>query len=447
MNLLHILNEVVFAAVEGFISLMLFVILTERTDFVNRQRIKAGCFIAFYTLFSYWATLYTPPGIHTILIALFLVVSLGYIVRTNIYTAAIAVALSFVFVILTEIITAVPLLLILKADITVLNSPGIRLLGIVICRSIQLLGVYLLYRTRLQLFCFKVFKKENSVLAFGVFQTFMVIIIMTSVVFVTTHEVNLALYQILVMCVLLLVIIVNFFDYAEREKILRQKNKLELQEEHVKNLEASVNMVRRERHDYANHLNTLLAMCTLRKADTLDTVQDYVERLVTDLKTNYQAYNSGNEYVDGLLAVKGSEANEKGISLDVNFMTPLSALSFSGTDLVSILGNLIDNAMEALLTVPEKSGKNIFITSRMQNNMLTLSIANSGPEIPEKIMDRLFENGVTTKREKQEHGFGLSIVKQLVEKNGGSVHASSTREETVFKVQFPVGQESKSHIA
>jgi two-component system, LytTR family, sensor histidine kinase AgrC len=447
MNLLHFVNEIVLAAVEGFILLMLFTFFIERKDFAFSHKAKSGCFIAFYTVFSYWATLYTPPGIHTLIIVVFLIASQGYLTRSNIYASIVSAALCLIFMVLTEALTVMPLLLVLKADITILDIPEIKLLGIIIARALQLLLLFSLYRTRFRIFRFAIFKKENAIIAFGLFQTSMLLIIMTSVVYVTTHNVNIKIYQVLIICVLILIVAINSFDYRERERILRQKYKLDLQEEYVINLEASINMIRRERHDYANHLNTLLAMCSMKKADTLDTMKEYIERLSCNMKSNYQTFNSGNEYIDGLLAVKSNNAYEKGINLDTNFIASLSILSFSSIDLVSMTGNLIDNAMEALLTEPHKNGKYIFISSRIQNNNLILSIANNGPEISGKVLDRIFENGFTTKREKDDHGFGLFIVKQLAEKNKATIHVSSSEEETEFKLQFFIGQESQSHIA
>ncbi|NGT12625.1 ATP-binding protein, partial [Clostridium perfringens] len=63
---------------------------------------------------------------------------------------------------------------------------------------------------------------------------------------------------------------------------------------------------------------------------------------------------------------------------------------------------------------------------------------NNGPEIPDKILNKIFDSGFTTKENKESNnGFGLAIVKELVESYNGKIQVSSTDEFTEFTIYLP----------
>ncbi len=67
-----------------------------------------------------------------------------------------------------------------------------------------------------------------------------------------------------------------------------------------------------------------------------------------------------------------------------------------------------------------------------------LKIQNNGPEIPDKILNKIFDSGFTTKENKESNnGFGLAIVKELVESYNGKIQVSSTDEFTEFTIYLP----------
>ncbi|NGT62269.1 ATP-binding protein, partial [Clostridium perfringens] len=71
-------------------------------------------------------------------------------------------------------------------------------------------------------------------------------------------------------------------------------------------------------------------------------------------------------------------------------------------------------------------------------NYFVLKIQNNGPEIPDKILNKIFDSGFTTKENKESNnGFGLAIVKELVESYNGKIQVSSTDEFTEFTIYLP----------
>ena len=100
----------------------------------------------------------------------------------------------------------------------------------------------------------------------------------------------------------------------------------------------------------------------------------------------------------------------------------------------SVLGNLIDNAIEAAESAPgERRVSNVEIIK--PSNAFVFTVANRGKPIEPEIIDRIFEPDFSTKKGRP--GLGLAIVKELVERYKGSAAVTSNDEETVFTVLIP----------
>lgn len=186
----------------------------------------------------------------------------------------------------------------------------------------------------------------------------------------------------------------------------------------VKNL---VDSLRAQHHEYLNRLHSIAGLIQLeRNEDALSLIIDEIsdeEHVIQRLRDRILDYS-----IQGLLLGKHSRAKELGVHLTVDeesyfidFMT-----GFSSGDLVTIIGNLIDNAMEACLS---KEVRDVNILLQGDKHFLFIEVQDSGKGIdgrPEKI----FDYGFTTKQQ-DGHGIGLALVKQIVESNKGSIQVTS----------------------
>lgn len=153
-----------------------------------------------------------------------------------------------------------------------------------------------------------------------------------------------------------------------------------------------------------------------------------------DLKSSF----TGNNYINGLLAVKSNSAFEKGIRFEVDFETKLDAINIADQALISIISNIVDNALQAMEEVTA-GDRFISVSGYIENAKYILSICNNGPAIEPQNLSRVFETGFSTKNDvSKEHGFGLYIVKQYVEEHNGMISVSSCEDETEFVVRFPI---------
>lgn len=187
--------------------------------------------------------------------------------------------------------------------------------------------------------------------------------------------------------------------------------------------------LRKQRHDFLNHLQVVYSLVDMKENDEaikyIETVYGQMHRLSAGMKTDIPAVNA-------LLQAKLAQAEEKGVKLTLDVTTQLSDLPMNDWELCRVLGNLMDNGMDAMDGMPGAEMKVEIFEDLKQYGF---RISNNGPEIPESIQAHIFQTGFTTKS--TGHGLGLSIVKEIMEDCGGSIYVKSNTEITVFGGSIP----------
>ncbi|MFF4445138.1 ATP-binding protein [Streptomyces sp. NPDC001502] len=177
--------------------------------------------------------------------------------------------------------------------------------------------------------------------------------------------------------------------------------------------------LRSQAHEAANRLHTVVSLIELGRADEavdfataeLELAQALTDEVVTAV---------GEPVLVALLLGKAAQAHERGVELVVT--ADSRSLAEGGglppaRDLVTVLGNLIDNAVDALTAVP---GARIAVTLRPEADELLLRVADNGPGLPEGV--DVFRRGWSGKGEGR--GLGLALVRQVAERYGGAVTAA-----------------------
>jgi signal transduction histidine kinase len=122
------------------------------------------------------------------------------------------------------------------------------------------------------------------------------------------------------------------------------------------------------------------------------------------------------------------------VQLHKDLASPLPLLTGSYGDFSQGVGNLIQNALEAM---EGSSHKELTLMTRVQGDRIRLSIKDSGCGIPEELKPRLFQPFLTTKGERHP-GLGLYLARQLLGPRGAVFQVSSREGETLFEVSFPL---------
>lgn len=212
--------------------------------------------------------------------------------------------------------------------------------------------------------------------------------------------------------------------YFEKKNMEYQNMLLEKQVQEVQNIYTTM---RGWRHDYHNHLQAMKAYVKMGKIEKLN---DYLELLEQDLDNVNQLIESGNVNLDAILNSKISLALKNGIEVDYKAVCP-ARLAISDIDLCALIGNLLDNAVEACETLTD--GKPfIRLYIGIVKKQLYISVTNTTGERVRK-MDYEY---ITRKR--GNHGHGLKRINMVVEKYQGYINRQNEPGVFVTEIMLPL---------
>ena len=202
-----------------------------------------------------------------------------------------------------------------------------------------------------------------------------------------------------------------------------QDSVLKKQRDEVQNIYQTM---RAWRHDYHNHIQSIKAMLAMQKFAELD---KYLDTLESDLDSIDIAIRTGNVGLDAILSSKVSIARKNNIEVDCTAKIP-QVIKISDVHLCAIVGNLLDNAIEAC----EKLEGNRFIRSYIGlfKQQLYISVSNSTCEKRRRRLSEL----VTSKL--GEHGFGLRRIDRIAAQYDGYVNRKNEPGIFATEVMLPL---------
>ena len=208
-------------------------------------------------------------------------------------------------------------------------------------------------------------------------------------------------------------VIFEIYDWIRHNAELREQ--LELCSQQAKERELHNLELRRIRHDLKKHLSGLLGML---QAKQINEAKGYITQLLNDgiINCPEEVSHSGNIVVDSLINHSCAYAQKDQIDFDINVFIP-TTLPFENGHIAIILGNLMENALDACREIP--NGKRyIYLDISYAKEVLQLIIRNNY-QIKRK-KDR-HGNYLTTKADRLHHGLGLASIRQAVEHYHGQM--------------------------
>ena len=177
--------------------------------------------------------------------------------------------------------------------------------------------------------------------------------------------------------------------------------------------------LRAQAHEFANRLHTIAGLMQLGRpeeamkliAQTSGVHQELTESLLERV---------GDPVLGALLLAKAAIASERGIELRVSDNTVMTRSALDSEDLITLLGNLIDNALDAAAT---SDGRWVSVSVTELDEELVVKVHDSGSGIPDGVDGQIFQEGFSTKAgpNRKRRGFGLALVRQVARRNGGDV--------------------------
>lgn len=213
------------------------------------------------------------------------------------------------------------------------------------------------------------------------------------------------------------------FTLVDRRTLEYQSD---LMEKHCQEVQNMYRQTRGWRHDYHNHIQTMKAHLAMGRLNELDA---YLNELDHDLTTVDTVIKTGNVMIDAILNSKISLAKQRGIMIDAKAIVPEKLdTSISEVDLSLIIGNLMDNAMEACMRVEDPEQRFIRLYIDILKGQLYIYVMNATAGALKRV-GRVYE----TLKDSRHHGFGLMRIDKVVERYHGYLDRAD--EEGVFATE------------
>ncbi len=227
-----------------------------------------------------------------------------------------------------------------------------------------------------------------------------------------------------------LLLFIIIYVFIIKEKNMSIENMLIVLEEQMKTitnyyyeLRNKDEEIRRFRHDIKNLLYILNNMLSNNKTEE---ARDYITKMIGTFNAVTARYNTGCYIADAILSSKQKEAEE--INTEIKINGPIPENSIKDVDMVILMSNLLDNAIEACAKIEGK--KEIVLDSYIKINKWILKISNPVIKKPIIVNNRI----MTTKENKNIHGIGILNIQRIVEKYAGNILFIS--DEKQFEVEM-----------
>ncbi|CAM5726303.1 sensor histidine kinase [Streptomyces coeruleorubidus] len=199
---------------------------------------------------------------------------------------------------------------------------------------------------------------------------------------------------------------------------LRDRTELEQLGRELDSTRGLIDALRAQDHEHANRMHTLLGLLEL---DMYDDAVEFVGEVVGDHRATAEQVTERIEdpLLAALLVGKATVAAERGVALWVSDRTRLPDRLIDPQGLVTVVGNLVDNALDAVAGKPHAR---VEVELRAEGRTAILRVRDTGPGIPPEHRELIFTEGWSTKKPPahRERGIGLSLVRRLAERQGGS---------------------------
>ncbi|MEB3101017.1 ATP-binding protein [Ferviditalea candida] len=221
--------------------------------------------------------------------------------------------------------------------------------------------------------------------------------------------------------------------------IFRDRTEAARMAEELTGVKAFVDALRVQNHEHLNKLHTIAGLLQL---DQTEKALDYLLQVTEQQRelTGFLTDHIRNESLSGLLLSKVARGKELGIRVVIDKRSHLERFPerLDHHDFVIVLGNLIENAFDALQAVQDRNGKEVLVSIEQDEEILSILVEDNGCGMDEETQRRIFDKGFSTKQ-KDTRGIGLYLVGKVIEKGRGRFECDSKPGEgTSIVLTFPM---------
>lgn len=362
-----------------------------------------------------------PPGIFFVILTYLLMLSpLLILFKDKITKKAFVLIVFSVLVIATEIISALLIIVFANTDFATLTSSGShRLIGMVMSKSLLIYIVKSYAMRRIGIRDYK-----NKQLYFGLILLCVSIILIICLLYfyvnssdiypyhrlyIVTSSIAVLLMNYLVMKQVMTVIVQS----EEKAASFNAAENYQMQIKFLKNVEENNEKIRILNHDMKNHM---ISLKTYADASDLSGLGAYMNEMSRNLDSREISSFSTHLSINAVLNNKIEKAKKYGIYVAISIQVP-EAIGVEEFDLCALLGNAMDNAIEACQRMAEDGVRTIDINISEKKEMIIIEISN--PACSEDVVN--LNSRISSKGDKENHGVGLISMRMIVEKYDGEM--------------------------
>lgn len=219
--------------------------------------------------------------------------------------------------------------------------------------------------------------------------------------------------------------VASFRDMSEIKKLA----------EELTEVKSYINALRAQHHEHLNKLHVISGLIQLQR---FDEATRYITLTMTKQQKQFDFLREHivSSAISALLLAKIREAEENHITCTIDPATTLPQVKEAAVDaLITIIGNLLQNSIEALKE-DQRADKYVSIFIKRDFDQVLIHVQDNGPGIPPDLSKLIFNNGFTTKEESGNRGYGLYLVKRHVQNLDGCI-STCTHNGTHFSVRIP----------
>ncbi len=229
-------------------------------------------------------------------------------------------------------------------------------------------------------------------------------------------------YTIIILLVVFIVTsVISFIKIKERANRIFELNRT---------LETKNSELRKIKNSYGTQMSALYQLCSMERYSDL---KGLLKSIINEA-SNPGTVNDNNQKQGSILSYATRHIQSDDINVIINEEANLALLAISEMELYRIVVNIVNNAVKAM-----KGKGTLTISSYYKDENVIIEVENDGEMIPEENLEKIFQSGFTTKNNNDKgHGYGLSIVKELIESYQGKIFVESSEISTKFTIDLPV---------
>lgn len=186
---------------------------------------------------------------------------------------------------------------------------------------------------------------------------------------------------------------------------------LNYKKQYAENIKGLHEEIRRTRHDMKQSYQVIRQLASEKRFDELS---EYLPLICKQIDRINSAVDTNHSVINAILNTKLSFAKSQGIKTLCSSVKQIHAEKIEETDLCHLIGNMLDNAIEAALKIPPERTKYLEVSITERNAMMIITIRNS---YEKSLTD---DDLNTSKTNKAEHGFGVKTIRKIAKKYQGS---------------------------